>query len=347
MKKHFEVLEGLRGVAALVVLVFHYCEVVYYPHYDAIPLGHGYLAVDFFFCLSGFIIAFAYKERIKDIGIKQFMINRLIRLHPMLIMGTVLGLISYLVNPYISISGHFSQMFVAIICSFFLIPYTQLPHRVGELFPYNTPVWSLFFEYIANIVFAFVLCRVKKSILLILEALFAIWLIYCAQRSGWIINGWSVVHWSDGFARVGFSFIAGMIIHQFAWVWNNKLRLWILSFLFVVLAFPHFDKDWIVECIFVMICFPVIVSLGAGTSVTGIGKKICSFLGKLSYPLYITHFITVSFFGNYFFKADPQPAGIYLVLIVGSLALFNVLLSYFILLIYDEPVRKKLSKIWG
>ena len=345
MKKHFEVLEGLRGVAAFVVLVFHYCEVVYYPDYETIPIGHGFLAVDFFFCLSGFIIAFAYSDRIKHIGIKQFMINRLIRLHPLVVFGIVLGLISYLINPYIKISGQIFQMIIAFFCSIFLIPYTKLQYREGELFPYNTPLWSLLFEYIANIIFAFVLCRLRKAFLLLVGALCALWLVFCAQRSGWIINGWNVVHWSDGLARVGFSFIAGMILYQLNWIWKNKTGIWIMLLLGGVLAFPHFENDWIVECVIVIVCFPLIVSLGAGTSVQEAGKKICLFLGKMSYPLYVTHFVTVSLFGSYFFQHESKPEGIYMLLTVMSLVLFNVLIAYLTLRFYDEPVREKLKRI--
>jgi len=264
----------------------------------------------------------------------------------MVIIGIFLGLISYLINPYIKSSGHYLQMFIALLCSLFLIPYTKLPYREGELFPYNTPLWSLFLEYIINIVFAFVLCRVKKSILLLIGMLSAIWLIYCAQRSGWLINGWSVVHWEDGFARVVFSFIAGMVIFQLKWVLKNKMGLWILALLFCILAFPHSENDWILECIFVIICFPFIVSLGAGTSVKGVGKNVCVFLGKLSYPLYVTHFVTVSFFGSYFFanNSETKPHGIILLLIITLLILFNILMAYIVLHFYDIPIRKKLSK---
>ena len=347
MKKNYEALEGLRGVAAIVVLIFHYCEVVYYPNYEDIPLGHGYLSVDFFFCLSGFIIAFAYSERIKTVGIKRFMINRLIRLHPMVIMGIILGVASYLINPYVKSSGNYLQMGIAILCSLFLIPYTKLPFREGELFPYNTPLWSLYLEYIINIVFACVLCRIKKkSILLIIGMLSAIWLLYCAQRSGWIINGWSVIHWDDGFARVVFSFIAGMLVYRLKWVINNKTGLWILVILLFVLSFPHSENDWILECIFVIVCFPVIVSLGAGTSLKGTGRKVCLFLGKLSYPLYIIHFASVSLFSSYYFSKnnDFSPQGIKLFLIITLLVLINMLFAYLILRFYDEPVRKKLSR---
>lgn len=62
-KKHFKILDGLRGVAALAVVIFHFMEWVY-PNPSKNFIGHGFLAVDFFFCLSGFVIGYAYDDRI-------------------------------------------------------------------------------------------------------------------------------------------------------------------------------------------------------------------------------------------------------------------------------------------
>ena len=61
-KPHYDILDGLRGVAALLVVVFHLCEAHATSHFDQL-LNHGYLAVDFFFALSGFVIGYAYDDR--------------------------------------------------------------------------------------------------------------------------------------------------------------------------------------------------------------------------------------------------------------------------------------------
>jgi len=86
-RQHFEILDGLRGVAALSVVIFHFMEIVY-TDYTKNFIGHGFLAVDFFFCLSGFVIAYAYDNRIKKIGTWEFFKSRLIRLHPLIVLGT-------------------------------------------------------------------------------------------------------------------------------------------------------------------------------------------------------------------------------------------------------------------
>src|SRR5688572_10257848 len=97
-KPHFEILDGLRGVAAIAVVVFHFMEIAI-PDPEKNFIAHAYLAVDFFFCLSGFVIAYAYDEKMAVIGIAGFIKRRLIRLHPLVIIGSVLGLLTFLFDP--------------------------------------------------------------------------------------------------------------------------------------------------------------------------------------------------------------------------------------------------------
>src|SRR5881398_1551675 len=87
-KKHFDLLDGLRGVAALAVVIFHFMEWVF-SDYSENFIGHGFLAVDFFFCLSGFVIGYAYDNRIVKMGVGEFFKSRLIRLHPLVVLGSV------------------------------------------------------------------------------------------------------------------------------------------------------------------------------------------------------------------------------------------------------------------
>lgn len=90
-KPRYEILDGLRGVAAMIVVAFHLFE-TYSPGVTGQILNHGYLAVDFFFVLSGFVIGYAYDDRWgKGMGTWTFFKRRLIRLHPLLIMGTLVG----------------------------------------------------------------------------------------------------------------------------------------------------------------------------------------------------------------------------------------------------------------
>ena len=62
-KSHYEILDGLRGVAAILVVIFHTFEVYADENRFKQIINHGYLAVDFFFLLSGFVVAYAYDDR--------------------------------------------------------------------------------------------------------------------------------------------------------------------------------------------------------------------------------------------------------------------------------------------
>ncbi|MDA4698732.1 acyltransferase, partial [Enterobacter hormaechei] len=86
-KKHYEILDGLRGIAAIMVAMLHILEIFSGGYHTKLMINHGYLAVDFFFLLSGFVIAHAYDDRWNKMTIGQFFKRRLIRLHPLIIAG--------------------------------------------------------------------------------------------------------------------------------------------------------------------------------------------------------------------------------------------------------------------
>src|ERR1700712_1398255 len=176
-KQHFEILDGLRGVAALAVVTFHFMEMAY-SDYSQNFIGHGFLAVDFFFCLSGFVIAYAYDDRIAKMGVVEFFKSRIIRLHPLVILGSVLGLLSFLFDPFGGQSELYSagKVLLLFITSVFLIPFPAMQDRAFNLFGLNAPAWSLFWEYVANIVYAFILSRLNRRYLALLLIPATLWL---------------------------------------------------------------------------------------------------------------------------------------------------------------------------
>ena len=160
-RPRYDLLDGLRGVAAILVIFYHFGEGFATSPVDQM-LNHGYLAVDFFFVLSGFVLGYAYDDRWrKGLTASRFMLRRVIRLHPMVILSVALGTVAYLIQGGVQWDGtpvSLHLLLVALLLGLLLIP--VLPgmgadvRGNGEMFPLNGPSWSLFFEYIGSILYA-------------------------------------------------------------------------------------------------------------------------------------------------------------------------------------------------
>lgn len=345
-KQHFLALDGMRGIAAIVIVLFHFMEWLITDFKDNF-VGHGFLAVDFFFCLSGFVIAYAYDDRIKHIGLKKFFIGRLIRLHPMVIIGSVLGLIALLVTPF-SKAEEYSvpQLLTLFASSILLIPYPVLPERAYNLFSLNAPAWTLFWEYIANVAYALFLFKIKKNILLILTLSFATYLVYLSHSYGNLSGGWSKDNWEVGGIRLSYSFCAGLLLYRNRFIIKNKVGFLGLTILLLAALFmPFYTLNWLFESMVVILYFPFLIALGAGTSLRNSTQKICRLLGNLSYPLYMTHYCVIWAFGAYLQSPSFHQHHVNYIIAAGSLLL--IAFGYVVMRFIDEPIRKKMSKIYG
>ena len=342
-KQHFEILDGLRGIAALAVVTFHFMEWVYVDSSKNF-IGHGFLAVDFFFCLSGFVIGYAYDDRVAKMGLKQFFMVRIIRLHPLVIAGSVLGLLAFLFDPF---GGHpelysTGKIVLTFFCSIFMIPLPVIEDRGFNLFSFNAPAWSLFWEYVANIVYAFVLYRIGRGYLLVLTILSALAICFVSYRSGNLLGGWSGPTFWDGSARIAYSFLAGLLIYRSNWIIKNKLGIAGLAILlFLAFSIPSSKWNWLSEPLVVLLYFPMLIALGAGATLTAGLKKVCTFLGNISYPLYMTHYAALWMFGNYYTNHHPGTKQLTLIILFGVILLVAV--AYLVMVIYDFPVRKYLN----
>ncbi|GAB3425969.1 acyltransferase [Niabella aquatica] len=341
-KPHYEALDGLRGIAAIAVVIFH-CYEILTPDLTQNPIAHGFLAVDFFFCLSGFVIGYAYDSRIYQIGVKRFFINRLIRLQPLVVLGTALGLAGLFSDPFtISPVQEFGwwKIIIATVCSVLMLPCPVLG-RYGNVFPLNAPAWSLSMEYFINLVYALVLVRLTKKLLLIFLIIAIAFIIWTGWHRGNLLGGWNDITFADGYARVVFSFIAGLVVYRFRLTIKNKLHFFFYAVvLAAVFLVPHVENDWITEVFLVILLFPLLVACGAGSHVSGRVKKICTFLGAISYPLYMTHYWMIWILGNYA-ATDPGERNLYL--FSGIILILALILAWATLKFFDEPARKWLT----
>ncbi|MFO1515096.1 MAG: acyltransferase [Verrucomicrobiota bacterium] len=360
-KNHYELLDGLRGVAAVMVVAFHLLE----PHSGgnrfAQIINHGYLAVDFFFVLSGFVVAYAYDDRWGKMTLWDFCKRRLIRLQPMVIAGSIVGAaLFYLqassVFPSVALTPLWKMLGVMLI-GFTLIPLPSAMDIRGwqEMHPLNGPAWSLFFEYVANLLYAIVVRRFSKPLLSLLVAGSACLLIHYATMGpqGDVIGGWSLdgPQLRIGFIRLLYPFFAGMLLCRLGITIPMKRAFWVCSLLLIAaLSAPRFGGDshlWInglYESFCIIVLFPLIVAIGAGGSMkgSGISVGVCRLLGGISYPLYITHFPWIYVYTAW---VNNRKISLSTGLFEGLLVLvLSVALAYGYLKLYDEPVRRWLTK---
>ena len=362
-KPHYEILDGLRGVAALVVVLFHVLEIHSQGDHSRQIINHGYLAVDFFFLLSGYVVGYAYDDRWKTMTLKDFFKRRLIRLHPMIIVGSVIGaLLFYFQNSPGLGWGGIHEVPIWKLLLVMLIGTTLIPVSRGldirgwnEMHPLNGPAWSLFFEYIANIAYALVIRHFSKIVLGAAVLIAAGVTIQYALTNphGDIIGGWSILDATQvriGFTRLAFPFLAGLLLARIGKLHYTKHAFLTASILLVVLfSVPRLggrENLWLnglYECFCLMLMFPFIVWLGAGGKVQGKkASKLCKFLGDISYPLYITHYPFIYVYSawvvnNKHTLAEAWPYGLLTVIVVVTVA-------YTALRLYDLPVREWLRK---
>jgi peptidoglycan/LPS O-acetylase OafA/YrhL len=307
-------------------------------------IGHGFLAVDFFFCLSGFVIGYAYDDRIRKMGAGAFFKARLIRLQPLVVLGSVLGLLGFLLDPFaLPLAYDTGKLALLFVGSLLLIPLPLMEERFFNNFGLNAPSWSLFWEYVANIFYAFVLYKVGRRSLAALTILAAAGICIVSYRAGNLLGGWSKDNFFDGGARVAYSFLAGLFLYRSDWIIKNRLGFAGLAIL-LSLAFimPSSTWNWLTEALVVLFYFPLLVSLGAGSGLSPQWKKVCLFSGNISYPLYMTHYAFIWVFGNYYTNEKPPAGELPYIIIPGII--FLVVVAYFTMVFYDIPVRRWLAK---
>jgi len=369
-KPRYEILDGLRGVAAMIVVAYHLCE-TYFTTGPAHPINHGYLAVDFFFVLSGFVIGYAYDDRWDRMSTWNFFKRRLVRLHPMVIFGTLFGaLMFYFGDCAVFPLVHDTPWWMVLLVMFWCFTIIPLPSGMdirgwGETNPLNGPTWSLQWEYIANILYALIFRRMGKVALACCVAVFACFtIILClnidvfgvlearSYAAYTVIGGWSTTpdQLQIGVTRLLYPFFCGLLLSRSGKLIKVRGGFWWCSLMIVVLlAVPHLgrgDTEWlngVFEIVTILVLFPLIVAIGAGSSVLGRSAAVNKFLGGISYPLYITHYPLIYMQNAWLGAHRDAPVGQH-VLVAVSLFVLAIMLAYGAYKLYDLPVREWLKQ---
>ena len=372
-KPRYEILDGLRGVAAIIVVAFHLFETDSAGPANQI-LNHGDLAVAFCFVLSGFVIGYAYDDRWDRMTTWDFFKRRLVRLHPMVIMGTLLGASLFYFSacsafPMVMQTPWWNVLLMTLLgCLMFPTPTSWDIRGWWETNALNGPTWSLMWEYIANVLYALFIRRFSKLALGIFVGLSACLTLDVTlnidtfgllssrgEAAYTLIGGWSLTPGQlyIGISRLLYPFFMGRLLSRIGKQVKVKRGFYWCSLLVtVILVMPRSGGEtsqWmngVYEAVSVLALFPLIVAMGAVSNVTAKRSvALCKFLGELSYPLYITHFPLIYMQIAWARNNPDAPAGMHLFIAV-SVFVLSIAIAYACLKLYDEPVREWLKQHW-
>ena len=378
-RPRYDILDGLRGVAAMMVLLYHVFNDAKSFFVWPTPVHefyHSFLGVDFFFILSGFVMGYAYDLRWKprplppspvgdgerhDMTTWGFIKRRVIRLHPMVVMGVILGVIAFIIQGCTKWDGSevgLQAVMWATMLALFLIPSPLGMDVRGntEAFPLNGPHWSLFFEYIGSLLYGVLLHRLPTKWLRVWVAcaLTSLMAYALMMGDGGVAFGWSSepMQLLGGALRMLYAYPMGLLMARLFRKRNPQplhghVFLLCSICLVALLGLPIVGGKE-AETIYQLAClscfFPGLIWIGARGSVDGWRQHTVSFLGRLSYPLYAVHFPLIYLYISWVgrdaapYQAYDHPWVAALITIAASLVIATLCLLF-----YDEPLRKKLS----
>lgn len=345
MKKHtFVFLDGLRGLAALLVMVAHTND------YFGVWGNRSYLAVDVFFILSGFVIAHAYEQKLKDgsLSFGGFFRKRIIRLYPMYLVSLALASVLIVIGGFMQGNNILLWTgYTALLTSLFITRFSS-----DMLFTLNPPYWSLFYEFIVNFLYAALAPFLTTKALIIILVTSASVLFVSAFNNGHLNIGFGngVQHYITGLARSVFGIIMGVLLYRvrYRFIENfSYISPWVPIFVVIsALLIPKTQGyDFLIDFLIVTLLFPVSILIASQFKDSRFNSSLLM-LGAASYPLYVIHypvsvFITTSLdsIGYKHIISEYAPfTGI-------TLTIFLVVLSLILVKFIEDPMRSWLSKL--
>lgn len=361
--QRYDVLDGMRGVAAICVMLMHFLS-----HENIHIFPNADVAVDFFFILSGFVLAHAYGNA-SALSTYSFMRIRIIRLYPMFLLGMCIA------APVLFMNGKSwgttyrpDEVISATICNILYLPFFggYLPATVGNpidtvpVFPLNPPAWSLFFEMLVNLFFLRFIGLGKYKLATIVAASFVMMIavglaaIYILEnRLGiQVQSGWGASNIAGGIPRVFFGFTFGILIYRIV---NDdrfsrikalaKNKPWLsyltLSLMVLIISIPA-PKGWVSVVYLALIASaaPLLVIAGSLIHCEGtVERRVMKTLGWLSYPVYCLHMPIAHHVELWYERGLQIPVAAVISSTILTLALSIVLTRF-----YEEPVRFWLSR---
>ena len=291
----YRALDALRGVAALLVVAYH-TELLF----GVLTPKSAYLAVDLFFCLSGFVIAHAYGARLgAGMSFSAFAKIRTIRLYPLYLLGLGAAALLEAVRILFGLTGPKPGLLEAGGMNLLGLPSVT----TETMYPLNGPSWSLLYEMIANLVAALIWPWLGRRALIGLCVLNGLLLALVSfVYSGVEDVGQEYVTFLAGLTRVFFPFFMGVLIYQLQ-LKVPRISLWVLIPAFVVMAYIQPGQmRWLYDAVATLVVVPLFVILGSQRLASNLPLDTA---GRLSYAVYMLHVPAW-----HYFQAALKPLGL-------------------------------------
>lgn len=342
MRSRFEVLDAMRGVAALAVVGLHFHGLLAIHQPPA-----AYLAVDLFFVISGFVLAEAYEGRLaQGMSPWTFIKLRIIRLYPLYILSLGRALLPALVD--VGRAGHWRAVDLAsaFAGNALFLPSHASPEGWATPMPFvlNYPLWSLFFELVVNAVFAVTSRRLTTGRLLLLTLTLGVANLLVSRGLGTMNVGWQWHGFYGGFFRAGFGFFAGMLLHRLP---RTELPRWtsLMVLAGVAFALTNGSQRFWYGALFVFLLAPASVYLAAASRpVFSIAAR---FLGAVSYGVYVLHEPLAALIDRAAVRWTGSRLELYAPWSGVGLVLLVIAAAAILDAAYDRPLRRWLSKRGG
>ena len=345
---HIPALDGLRGVAALLVVIYHIRGGAI--DYDGRPLGDGFLAVDVFFALSGFVLAQAYLWQLRaGMGVCAFMTARLLRLYPLYIAGLAFGIAVALADR----EWGAAKLSLHAIAGAGVLEAFMLPSRPTheQLFLINPVAWSLFYELILNLLLA-VFWWIGRRALLFVTVVSGAALIGATVHfhTACLGNTWATA--GPGFARALFSFCAGIAIQHWrartGWRFDTCAAACGMAVLIGWLNLPVSRQIRpVFDLAFIMLVSPAILVVAAEAKLCTPWARLAVVAGAISYALYAVHYSAVYPVLNAVAHRRDLNNETTLDVVTAGFVMIMACVAYALSRFYDEPVRRVLRRSLG
>jgi peptidoglycan/LPS O-acetylase OafA/YrhL len=284
----FTTFDGLRGVAALLVVSRHVG-----PFFGPLNSPESFLAVDMFFLLSGFVIANAYASRLAKGGfVLDFLKIRLIRLYPLYLAGLVVAVVLRLYMRGQDGDPWTLHMLVPTA----LLALVMLGGPAGETthgYSLNSPSWTLLPEIGMNMLYAVLFRWLTTPVLVTLIGAGAIGMVIAELSHGSLDVGYADhAEWATPF-RMGFSFFFGVLLHRRIGDQRRDAPLTALACVAaVILALMWHPSDAfkpVYELGVALVGFPLLITIAARAEAPGRLGEAFRWLGLTSYAVYTLH----------------------------------------------------------